>query len=213
MKLVIIGGGEHTRVVIEAARSRPDLWDVLGFVDAASATETQERLGVSRLGDDADGLKLASDDMVRFIVGVAAIGSHDVRTKLVKAYGAAGARWATIVHAQAWVSPTAQLADGGFVSAGAVINTGVRAGAHAIVNTGAVIEHDVSIGAFAHVGPAAAIGGGTRIGNNVYVGLGARVRDHIEVGDGATVGMGAIVVKTVLRDVTVLGNPARPRDH
>ena len=119
------------------------------------------------------------------------------------------ARWATVVHATAWVSPSATL-EPGPSSWQAGVNAGARVGRHAIVNSGAVVEHDVLVGAFAHVGPGAVIGGGARIGEDAFVGLGARVRDHIGVGDGAVVGMGAVVVDDVP------GRPSsasRPRAH
>ena len=105
MQLVVIGGGEHARVVIEAARSRPDLWVVRGFVDPGTNPETEGRLGVTRLGDDREGLALAATGDVQFVLGMAGLGSGQARSAVVEAYDAVGARWATVVHASAWVSP------------------------------------------------------------------------------------------------------------
>lgn len=212
MQLVVIGGGEHARVVLEAARTRPDLWEVKGFVDVQPCEETSRRLGLPRLGPDDSGLKLAASDSVRFVLGMAGIGSRSLRMALAETYDAAGARWATIVHSFAWVSPTAILEGGAFLSAGTVVNSGARVERHAIINTGAVIEHDVVVGDFAQVSPAATIGGGARIGRNAYVGLGARVRDHVAIGESATVGMGAVVVDTVDGDTVVVGTPARRKE-
>lgn len=213
MQLVVIGGGEHARVLIEAARSRPDLWEVLGFIDLQPNPETERRVGVPRLGSDDEGRALAAAGGVQFVLGLAGIGSRHVRSAVVKAYDEAGARWATVVHASAWVSPTAYLGAGVFVSAGAVLNSGARVERHAVINTGAIIEHDVVVEEFAQVSPRAGIGGAVRIGREAYVGLGACVRDHLEIGEGATVGMGAVVVASVPRDVVVVGNPARAEGH
>lgn len=209
MQLVVIGGGEHARVLIEAARSRPDLWEVKGFVDVHPNEETVRRLGVPRLGSDEEGQHLASDGMVRFVLGFGGLGARAARRAAVKSYDGYGARWATVVHATAWISPTAHLAEGVFVSAGAVVNSGARVERHAIINTGAIIEHDVVVGEFAQVSPAATIGGAGRVGRDAYVGLGASVRDHVAIGDAATVGMGAVVVAGVPDGVVVVGNPAR----
>jgi sugar O-acyltransferase (sialic acid O-acetyltransferase NeuD family) len=209
MQLVVIGGGEHARVVIEAARSRPDLWEVRGFVDVHPNPETESRLGVPRLGSDDEGRTLAAAGGVQFVLGIAGPGSRGARSAVVKAYDEAGAHWATVVHATTWVSPSAHLGEGVFVSAGAVINSGARVERHAVINTGAIIEHDVLVEEFAQVSPSAAIGGGARVGRQAYVGLGACVRDHLEIGEAATVGMGAVVVASVPRDVVVVGNPAR----
>jgi len=212
VQLVVIGGGEHARVVMEAARTRPDLWEIKGFVDVQPCEETSRRLGVPHLGPDEMGRSLAASGSVRFVLGMAGLGSRKLRMALAETYDAAGATWATVVHSFAWVSPTAILEGGAFLSAGAVVNSGARVERHAIINTSAVIEHDVVVGDFAQVSPSATIGGGARIGRNAYVGLGASVRDHVTVGESATVGMGAAVVAAVDRDTVVIGTPARHKE-
>lgn len=209
-ELVIIGGGEHARVVIEAARSRPDLWSVVGFVDPLPAETTTSRLGVPRLGDDEFGLALAQEGRVAFILGVGSVGvATHKRQAVVDRYSRLPVRWGCVVHAFAWVSPSAQLGQGVMISAGATVNSGARLGDHCVVNTGAVVEHDVTLGAFSQVAPAAAIGGGASIGEQCYLGLGCRVRDHVRIGQRVGVGMGAVVVASVPDDTTVIGVPAR----
>jgi acetyltransferase EpsM len=207
--LVLVGGGEHARVVLEAARSQPDRWVVAGFIDPLPCAPMQA-LGVTWLGDDQAAIAAGLSSHF-LIVGVGAVGVSAVRQKLVERYQAAGARWATVVHRAAVISPSAQLAGGVAVLAGAVLNAGARAGGHAIVNTGAIVEHDVELGAFVHVGPRAAIGGGAAIGEGSYLGLGSLVRDHVRVGAQVTVGMGAVVVGPVGDGRTVVGVPARER--
>jgi acetyltransferase EpsM len=206
-ELVIVGGGEHARVLVEAARSRPDAWIVVGFVDPRPVPETRD-LGVEWLGDDERALASARPEQA-YALGVGAIGVSPVRERIARRYDAAGVRWATVVHATAFVSPTAVLGDGAAVLAGAIVNTRARIGRHAVVNTGAVVEHDVSVGDFTQIGPAAAIGGGTEIGGSCYLGLGCRVRDHVRVGDGALVAMGAVVVAAVPAGAVVKGVPAK----
>jgi acetyltransferase EpsM len=213
MQLVVIGGGEHARVLIDAALSRPDLWEVRGFIDKTPCEETTRRVGLPHLGDDIAGGKLAAQEDVRFVLGIAGLGSRDRRAALVNRYEEAGARWATIVHVSAWISPSAILGGGAFISAGATVNSGARVERHSVINTGAVIEHDVVVGEFAQVSPGATIGGGCQVGANAYVGLGANVRDHVSIGEAATVGMGAVVVSSVPAGLVVVGNPARLKDH
>ena len=207
--LIVIGGGEHARVVIDAVRSRLGLFRLLGFADPAPCEETIARMGVARLGDDAACIGLASADVV-FVSGLGTTGVGDRRASILQPYFDAKAEFATVVHASAWVSESAQLSSGAVVLGGAQVNTGARLGAHAVVNTGAIVEHDVTLGAYVMVAPGAAIGGGAKIGDGSYVGLGARIRDHIALGARALVGMGAVVTADVADDVTVVGVPARP---
>jgi acetyltransferase EpsM len=218
--LIVIGGGEHARVVIEAARTRPDQWTIIGFVDPVAVETTMRLTAAPYLGDD-DTIDVALADAAVgdgpwAVLGLGGAGTPGLRRRLVERFHARAAtslRWATIVHSSAWVSPTARLGPGTVVLAGAIVNSGATVGAHAIVNSAAVVEHDVVIGDFTHVAPAAVIGGGATIGQDGFVGLGARIRDHVRIGDGATVGMGAAVVDDVAAGVTVIGAPARPAGH
>jgi acetyltransferase EpsM len=211
--LVIVGGGEHAVVVVEAARSRLGAWDIVGFSDRTRASRLAAREpAIEDLGDDAAlAARLARDPdgaAPALVLGVGGGTRPGDRAAILNAFGP-GTDWATIVHATASVSPSARLGAGTVVGAGAIVQAGAVAGRHVIVNTAAIVEHDVVLGDFTHVGPGAAIGGGTRIGAGVFVGLGARVRDHITVGDGATIGMGAVVVADVAAGRTVVGVPAR----
>jgi acetyltransferase EpsM len=214
--LAIVGGGEHGVVVLEAARSRPGAWHVVGFSDRSRASRLARlEPSLADLGDDeAFAGRLAADTpgSPALVLGIGTGTRPGERAAVVDRF-AADADWATIVHATATVSPSARLGPGSFVGAGAVVQAGVVAGRHVIVNSGAVVEHDVVLGDFTHVGPAAAIGGGTRIGSAVFVGLGARVRDHVAIDDEATIGMGAVVVGDVGPGRTVVGVPARDDDE
>ena len=216
--LLLIGGGEHAGVVLEAAGTMPDAWHIVGFTDPEAAAGVVALADAEHLGDDAGGLgrfaHLPPDERPSLVLAVGGAGDPGIRRRLSDAIDrlAPGSRWATIVHASAWVSPTATLDDGVVVLAGAIVNAGARIGRQSIVNSRAVVEHDVRIGPFVHVGPGAIVGGGARIGADVSIGMGALIRDHVEVGDRAVVGMGAVVVGEVAPGTTVFGSPARPRD-
>jgi sugar O-acyltransferase (sialic acid O-acetyltransferase NeuD family) len=208
--LVVVGGGEHAAVVVDAARSDPDAWELRGFADPAPDPGAVARLGLEHLGDDAYLASRVADDALDapwLVVGFGAPVA--ARRDAVERFHEA-ARWATVVHRAAWVSSAAILGEGTVVLAGAIVNAGARIGRHVIVNTRAVVEHDVRIGDYAHVAPGAVIGGGAAIGDEAFIGLGGLVRDHVMIGAGATVGMGAVVVDDVPAGATVAGSPARP---
>lgn len=189
--VILIGGGEHARVVAEAVRTQSAQFELRGFVDPAPCEEIVRRLGVARLGDDR---ALVAHGDALGVIAVGAIGDAELRAKLATRLAAQLSGWAAVVHASAWVSPSAEIGQGAVVMAGAVVQSGARIGEHAIVNSGAVLEHDVELGAFAHIAPGAVVGGGTRIGRGSFVGLGACVRDHVTIGAGCFVDMGAVLV-------------------
>jgi acetyltransferase EpsM len=204
--VILVGGGEHGRVVAEALRTRPDFFDLLGFVDPAACEDTVAGLGLSRLGDDAALLNYTG---TLAALGVGSVGVSPVRRNVVERLAPVVSGWATIVHDRAWVSPTAVLADGAIVLAGAIVSSGARIGRHAVVNTGAVVDHDAVVGDFAQIGPHATLGGGVRVADDGYVGLGACIRDHVSIGSGALVAMGAVVIADVPVGAKVRGIPAR----
>ncbi|HLL21976.1 MAG TPA: NeuD/PglB/VioB family sugar acetyltransferase [Kofleriaceae bacterium] len=201
VRVAVIGGGEHARVVIETARSVH--LAIEGFLDPRPCEDTQQRLGVPWLGDDA-----VRDDLA-YVLGVGGAGIDNVRARLVDRY--ATATFVAIVHANAWVSPTARVHAGAVVLAGAVIQSGAEIGPHAIVGSGAVIEHDVVLGAFVQAAPGVVIGGGAHIGDGSYLGIRACVRDHVTIGARTLVGMGAVVTSGVDAGLVVMGVPARVR--
>ncbi len=208
--LLVVGGGEHARVVIEAARSQGGCWAEIVFCDAQECAVTRERLGVARIGGDAEGLALAGKGGVEVVIGVGNVGVSPVRARIAKSYADAGARFAVVIDARAIVSPTARVGAGALIMPGAIVNTGAVIGAHCVLNTGAIVEHDVVLGDFANVGPGAAIGGGSSVGVGSYLGLGSRVRDHVRIGSAVIVGMGSVVPADIEDGRTVMGVPARP---
>jgi acetyltransferase EpsM len=208
--LIVIGGGEHARVVMDAARSRPQSWQLVGFCDPADCAETARRFGVPWLGDDEAAPARAPAD-ARFVIGVGAVGPSEHRGVIAERFAARGVRWATLVHRAATIADTVTCGEGMVVLAGAVVNTGAVIGEHAVINTGAIVEHDVLVGAFAQLAPGSVVGGGVSIGEAAFIGLGSRVRDHVKIGTRAWVGMGAVVVRSVADGERVLGVPARSR--
>jgi acetyltransferase EpsM len=209
-RLTIIGGGEHARVVVETARTQHGAWTIEGFADPRPCEDTQRRLGITWIGDDAAALARSLDRS--YVLGVGDVGVGDLRQRLAAKYGAAGARFAAVVHGHAWVSPTAHVEPGAVVFAGAIVQSGARLGAHTVIGTGAIIEHDVDLGAFAQVAPGAVIGGGVTVGAGSYLGLGARIRDHVTIGARVLIAMGAVVTANVADDAVMIGVPARTRD-
>jgi sugar O-acyltransferase (sialic acid O-acetyltransferase NeuD family) len=204
--IVVIGGGEHARVVVEAIRAGTHTSELLGFVDPEACEETIRRLDLPRLGgEDA----LERHRGVLGVLGFAALETRGRREEAVRRLTPLLSGWAVAIHSAAWVSPTATVGEGTVIMAGAVVQTGARIGAHCVINTGAVVEHDAVLGEHVQLAPGATLGGAVSVGPSAYIGLGAAVRDHTSVGAGATVGMGAVVVRDVAAGARVVGVPAR----
>lgn len=92
---------------------------------------------------------------------------------------------------------------------GCKIGVNARINDNVTINTGAIIEHDVIIGAHSHIAPGAVICGSCEIGERCFIGAGAIVADGIKIGNDCIIGAGAVVIRDVLDNQTVVGNPAR----
>jgi acetyltransferase EpsM len=203
--LILIGGGEHARVVLDAARLSGE-WNVLGYVDPLRSP-AMERWDIPYLGSDSDIRAVPARG--NHVIAIGGIQDRAIRRRLAAQYRDR-ATWATLIHPRAVVASGVSIGDGVVLLAASVVNPGARIGDHVIVNTGAIVEHDVELGSFVHIGPGVVVGGGARIGSGTIVGLGARIRDHVVIGEDVFVGMGAVVVGPVASGATVVGVPARP---
>ena len=71
------------------------------------------------------------------------------------------------------------------------------------------IAHGVQIGKNSLIIANAMIAGSVEIGENVWVAPSSSIRQKLQVGNNALLGMGAVVVKNVLENSIVAGNPAK----
>lgn len=198
--VILIGGGGHAGVVLDACRAAGVA--VVGVVDddpgcpACRGADAPAWLG-------AIGTGLAPQ--ARWVV---AIGDLATRRRVLGGLDPRGAAPA-VVHPGAVVSPTARLGAGVVVMPGAVVNRNAEVGPHAIVNTRAVVEHDCVVGENAHLAPGSVLGGGVRVGPHTLVGIQAGVIPGVRIGDRCVVGAGAVVTRDTGDGETLVGVPAR----
>lgn len=195
--LILIGAGEHARVVAEAAAASG--WNLLGCTG----------------NDMGKGLPmLLGEPPIAALWHAAFVGNaRTFSGRRERVLAMTERSWATIIHPSAVVSPSARIGHGTVILPGAIVHSGAVVGDHVVINTGTIIEHDVIVGDFSVLATAVATGGGSVIGQGCYLGLGCRIRDHVTIGDSAVVGMGAVVVKSVAPGMTVTGIPAREQHH
>ena len=208
--LVIIGAGDHGRVVADAARAAGR--SVAGFVQPAppaDGTSPQAVGGIPVLGSLEDGMGAMAGGDLEFVV---ALGANSAREAAFARAEAQGWRATTIVHPTATLLGGASLGPGTQVCAGAIIGVDAAIGRDVIVNTAATVDHDGVVGDHAFIGPGAHLAGRVRVGTAAHVGIGAVVREGCTIGDRAYVAAGAVVVRDVPAGMRVAGVPARPMD-
>jgi sugar O-acyltransferase (sialic acid O-acetyltransferase NeuD family) len=197
--LIVVGGGGHGRVVLEALRSAKR--EVRGVIDRDPAVATLLPKGVPWLGDDA-ALGAFPPPHHALVNGIGGVGDGK-RRELFERLREAGYAFAAVRHESAVIAHGVELGEGAQVMAGAVLQPGVRIGANAIVNTRAAIDHDCLIGDHCHVAPGAVLCGGVVLGEETHIGAGAVIIQGVRIGRGAMIGAGAVIRHDVGDNVVV----------
>ncbi|MBF0176817.1 MAG: acetyltransferase [Magnetococcales bacterium] len=207
-KLLVLGGGGHAQVVMEAMVSLDWRERILGILDADPDHVAENPYEIPVLGTDAE-LDRFPPAFAQLVNGLGQVGKDHHREMLFRELQQRGYRFPSLVHPDAVVARGVRVGAGAQIMAGAVVQVGSVVGDNAIVNTGAVVDHDGAIGAHAHVGPGAVLCGGVKVDEGALVGAGATIIQGVHVGRHAVVGAGAVVVRDVAEGARMVGVPAR----
>lgn len=199
---VVVGAGGHARVVMDALLCSADDQNSYVFADDDVALHGAKILGVAVLGASAQLIQVGT----RFHV---AVGANRTREMLFHRFVDVGGVPFTVTHPSSCVSQFANLSEGSFVAARAVVAPASVIGVGVIINHSAVVDHDCMVDDFSHVAPGATLAGGVVLGRGVLIGAGARVLPGITIGANAVVGAGAVITADVPPNVKVVGVPGR----
>ena len=198
-KLFIIGGGGHSRVVIDSFRKSGSQID--GIVDPAYI-KCENVVGIPVIGGD-EALDTFSIDAIRLINGVGVLPGHLGRWKITERLRNRGFKFVTVIDPDAVVSSRVKVSEGVQVLAGCILQDGVTIGRDSVVNTGTILDHDCNLGEKCWISPGVTICGGTIIGSNAYIGAGATLIQNLTIGNGALIRAGATVVEDVPSGETI----------
>jgi len=194
IKIILQGGGEHAKVVLDCLLSQGI--EVLALFDPKYDGEL---LGVRQRG-------VYDPSFSPDARAIVAIGDNALRKKV-----ATNTRHAFInaIHSSCIISTHASFGTGSMMLHGAIVQAHTRIGNHVILNTASSVDHDCEISDYVHIAPRAVLCGRIKVGEGAFIGAGAVILPGISIGAWATVGAGAVVTKDVGEGVVVVGNPAR----
>ena len=129
MRLIVLGAGGYGRTVADLARQFGK-YEAVAFLDDNAQGE-----GV--LGKCADFLKFADGETEMY----PAFGNNEGRISWLNRLEEAEVPIPTIIHAAAYVSPTANIRQGCVVLPGAIVNTDCQVERGCIINCGAIVDH------------------------------------------------------------------------
>ena len=155
-RLLIIGAGGHGKVVAEAAAA---CGYTVAFLDDKPGA------GVVGTFEDASTIAPQYDGVI------ISIGDNKGRQVLMEQIS----NPITLIHPQAYVSPSAEIGVGSVILPGAVIHTNAKIGCGCIISIGALIDHDAEIGDYCHINTGAVISAGTKVLRGTKVTAGSAV--------------------------------------
>lgn len=153
-RLLILGYGGHGKVVCETAMSmRKDgkaFYDSIDFLDDNAPKAVGKIINLEKFKGKYDEV-------------FCGIGNNRVRKELLQKAEELGFSIATIVHATAYVSPTATVEKGTIIEAKAIVNANSVIKSGCIISVGAIVDHDVIVEEYSHVNTGAICKAGSHI--------------------------------------------------
>ena len=205
-RLLIIGAGDHGRVVADCAEQL-SRYDTIEFLDD-SFNHDDEATHVSgnwSVIDKVDQWQNHTSD-TEFIV---AFGNNQLRLSTYEHLLDNGASMVSVIHPNAVISQYAQIGTGTVVMAGAVINYNSVIGHACIINTLASVDHDCNIKNGVHLAPRSSLAGGVDVGDASWIGIGSVVIEYKKIANNIQIGAGGVVINNLENAGVYVGNPAR----
>ena len=207
-KLLIIGAGGHSKVLLETAIST-NLYDEYAFLDDCYKDEGKD-LFVSEwpiLGNTKSILNKSIKN--KFNNAIVAIGNNKKRLEFLYTLEKYNFKIPSLIHSSAIISPSSKVNKGSVIFSNSVIQSEVRIGVGVIINTSSSIDHECIINDGSHICPGVNLAGRVNVGRLSMVGIGSSVIQDIKIGEEVIIGAGSAVVNNIKDKMTVGGVPAR----
>ena len=207
-KIVIVGAGgfgREVKMLIDQINLKDCKYEFLGFYD--DGFEKGTTINNNQVLGSIEDLANSSQELNV----VVAIGSPEIKRKIVEKLTSATIKFPTLIHPSVLVGDEFVLIGNGcIICAGTIITCNIEIKDFVILNLMCTVGHDTVINSFASFMPSVNISGEVVIHEEVYVGTGAKIINQLEIGKQTIVGAGAVVSKTLPEKCTAVGIPAKP---
>lgn len=209
-KLVIIGGGGFTKVVInlihEIVNKGEMNFKILCIFNDSLKDDFEPTLEILKIPIEKKFDKKWIDKDTFFVI---AIGDPSIRRTIYEKYKSRGCNFSTLIHPTSLIGMDSNIGEGSILLSNSSVEPSVAIGVSCILNKSVVIGHDTIIGDFTVIHSNTSIAGDCLVKDEVLVGQNVSVRQGTKIGKSTTVGAGASVVANLPDDVVALGVPAK----
>lgn len=205
-KLILVGSGQHARVVLYNIKAQ-DKYEVVGMLDS-NAKKIGNRIDDVQVIGTYDNLEqyVKRFQTNKFFI---AFGDMKHRKKVYEKFINQGWEPVNIVHPQAVISPDAKIGKGVLIECGCLITPNPIIGDNVVINTGSQVNHDNVIENHAHIASGVILSGSVKIGEETLLDAGVIVSLGRSVGANSVIGAGAVVTHDLPDHIIAYGNPAK----
>lgn len=204
-KIIIVGAGGFGCELLQWIKDINDVrpqWEIAGFIDDNLHALDGKEMGYTIIGTIKDWQPQEDEEFAM------ALGSPGLKKRVTKSLQDKGAKFATVIHPTALVSPFAHYGEGLVMFPFSKLSCHTTVGRHVTILS-TQIGHDNWIGDYTVISGGCNILRNVRIGQEVFVAAGVCIAQDVVVGDRAYLGLGSVVVKDVEPEAKMFGNPAR----
>ena len=206
--IVIIGAGGFAREVLdiyEACNKAGQDDEVLGYIVEPQYSSPGRVFNDKPVLGDFDWLAEHAQE----IYAICAVGTPQLRLRLVKFAEERGVRFCSVIHPTALLTKWVNIGEGVVITAGCILTNQINIGNHVHVNLDCTIGHDVVIDDFVTLAPGVHVSGKVKLSTGCYIGTGTNIIDNIHIGKWSIVGAGSTIVRNVPANTTVVGIPGK----
>lgn len=207
MKILGIGAGGSTKVILEVLHEADPETDVVGILDDDESKHGERFEGISILGG-IDRLAELRGEVDAVIIGVGARRDVVARTQLFEKIQAMDMPVLGVRSCHSTIAASVTLGQGVIIMPGVTINSCACLGHNVFVNTGSIIEHDCQLQPNVFLGPGCVLSGYVEVGVGTFIGSGSVVIGNIRIGRDVTLGAGSVVTRDIPDGVIAYGCPA-----
>lgn len=212
-KVIIIGGEGNGGVVaacIDDNRKRFGIneYKVHGFItDFEKVGDTIN--GYPVLGNTDDLARFIADEQFLFMYAIHPIGRGKKREAIYQKMNIPLERFATIVHATAFVPDTVKIHPGVLIMANSYIGPSTEIKENTLIKASCLIGHNNVIEPLCTFSAGCIVSSYVTIGKCSDVAFGARVIEKVKMGNYSTAGAASLVLKDVGENEIHVGSPAK----